>query len=184
MDFNQLTPDFNALKSIDYRKPVVDKNNTVALVALCAAVLGVIFVFLPWCKYSMTSVASGLASVFGASGSLSSNLGITLWYGILGFIFAAVAFAGVLYKQYALAFWAAVLCVILGLIGWLSLADCTVTASVFGHTETSTKSSADMKEAIAAGMAVVNHIGAILFFLSGLVTAACTFMLATGKKLK
>lgn len=174
MDFNQLTPDFNALKSIDYRKPVVDKNNTVALVALCAAVLGVIFVFLPWCKYA------GDLGMFSDMAKVSSNIGITLWYGIFGFIFAAVAVAGVLYKQYALAFWAAVLCVIMGLIGWLSLADCTISVSVLGMSKTETIPAAELKEKGADP----NHIGAILFFLSGLVTAACTFMLATGKKLK
>lgn len=170
MDFNQLTPDFNALKSIDYRKPVVDKNNTVALVALCAAVLSVIFVFLPWFS------ASGL------SGSeTASRLGISLWYGIFGFIFAAVAVAGVLYKQYALAFWAAVLCVILGLIGWFSIPSLTVN----GKTATSEQIELLIKAGKLLGDGVkVGHIGAILFTLAGLATAGSTFMLATGKKLK
>ena len=181
MNFNSLIPDFNAVKAIDYRKPVVDTKDTVAFVALCAAALGVIFVFLPWCKYGLDSSMSGLAGAIGAMASFSSNLGITLWYGILGFIFAAVAVAGVLYKQYALAFWAAVLCVVMGLIGWVSLADCTITYSAFGMSETETVTAAQIKKAGLNG-ATVNHIGAILFFLSGLVTAACTFMLATGKK--
>lgn len=166
MDFNQLTPDFNALKSIDYRKPVVDKNNTVALVALCAAVLGVIFVFLPWFSLS-------------ADGHSASRLGIGLWYGIFGFIFAAVAVAGVLYKQYALAFWAAALCVILGLIGWFSVPALTKDGK--------TMSADEVKLAIEIGKLIgvkVGHIGAILFTLAGLATAGSTFMLATGKKLK
>lgn len=184
MNFNSLIPDFNALGSIDYRKPVVDTKNTVALVALCAAVLGVIFVFLPWCKYAMNETVSGLASAFGAKASFSSNLGITTWYGIFGFIFAAVAVVGVLYKQYALAFWAAVLCVLMGLIGWVSLADCTITAEGFGQSESHTASAKELKESIDMGIMTVSHIGAILFFLSGLVTAACSFMLATGKSVE
>lgn len=168
MDFNQLTPDFNALKSIDYRKPVVDKSNTVALVALCAAVLGVIFVFLPWFSLSV-------------DGESASRLGIGLWYGIFGFIFAAVAVAGVLYKQYALAFWAAVLCVILGLIGWFSIPSLTVD----GKTATSEQIELLIKAGKLLGDGVkVGHIGAILFTLAGLATAGSTFMLATGKKLK
>lgn len=182
MNFNQLIPDFNALGKIDYRKPVIEKNNTVALIALCAAALAVIFVFLPWCKYGMNDTVSGVASMFGAKASLSSNLGITLWYGILGFIFALVAVGGVLYKQYALAFWAAILCAIFGLIGWCSLADCSITASAFGQTHTEDLPIAKMKKGIAEGSVTVNHIGAILFFFSGLVTAACSFLLATGKK--
>lgn len=190
MNFNSLIPDFNALKGIDYRKPVVDKSNTVALVALCAAVLGVIFVFLPWCKYSVneSEISRGFLSfgtIFRGANvdvSASTNLGITLWYGIFGFIFAAVAVAGVLYKQNALAFWAAVLCVILGLIGWLSLADCTMTISILDYNDITNATADEMKEVIDKKMATVNHIGAILFFFSGLVTAACTFMLATGKK--
>lgn len=182
MNFNQLIPDFSALGKIDYRKPAVDKNNTLALIALCAAVLAVVFIFLPWCKYGMNDTISGIASMFGAKSSMSSNLGITLWYGILGFIFALVAVVGVLYKQYALAFWAAVLCVIFGLVGWCSLADCATTASAFGQTHTEKIPAAEMKEGIAKGRITVNHIGAILFFFSGLVTAACSFLLATGKK--
>lgn len=166
MNFNSLIPDFNALKGIDYRKPVVDKSNTVALVALCAAVLGVIFVFLPW------------FSVSGLSGSeAASRLGISLWYGIFGFIFAVVAVAGVLYKQNALAFWAAVLCVILGLIGWF------VVPSLTHRGKTLTAEEVNLAIEIGKIFNVkVGHIGAILFTFAGLVTAACTFMLATGKK--
>lgn len=184
MNFNQLIPDFSALGKIDYRKPAVDKNNTLALIALCAAVLAVVFVFLPWCKYGTNETISGIASMFGAkpSASISSNLGITLWYGILGFIFALVAVGGVLYKQYALAFWAAILCVIFGIVGWCCLADCTTTVSMFGQTHTEKTPAAEMKEGIAEGYMTVNHIGAILFFFSGLVTAACSFLLATGRK--
>ncbi|MDE7129369.1 MAG: hypothetical protein K2O07_03505, partial [Alistipes sp.] len=155
---------------------------TVALAALCAGVLAIVFVFLPWCKYGMNEAVSGLASAFGAKASLSANLGITLWYGILGFIFAAVAVAGTLYKQHALAFWAAILCVLMGLIGWVSLADCTITTESFGHSTTHTAGADEIKESLDMGIATVNHIGAILFFFSGLVVAACSFLLATGKK--
>lgn len=164
MNFNSLIPDFNALKGIDYRKPVVDKSNTVALVALCAAVLGVIFVFLPWFSLS-------------GHGESVSRSGITLWYGIFGFIFTAVAVVGVLYKQNALAFWAAVLCVILGLIGWFSVPSLTQDGKSLTADE--------VKIAIEVGKFLgvkAGHIGAILFTITGLVTAACTFMLATGKK--
>lgn len=48
MDFTKLNPDFNALGRLDYSKPVIDTKNTIALIALVAAVLSVVFVFLPW----------------------------------------------------------------------------------------------------------------------------------------
>lgn len=115
--------------------------------------------------------------------SFSANLGITLWYGILGFIFAAVAVAGVLYKQYALVFWATILCIVMGIVGWASLADCTVTYSAFGETHSETATAAQIRKEGLNG-ATVNHIGAILFFLAGLVTAVCSFLLATGTKVE
>lgn len=38
MDFTKLNPDFNALGRLDYSKPVIDTKNTIALIALVAAV--------------------------------------------------------------------------------------------------------------------------------------------------
>ena len=161
MNFNSLIPNFNALGSIDFRKPAIDKGNTVALIVLGAAVLGVIFVFLPWFSLS-------------GDGGSASRLGITTWYGIFGFIFAAVAVAGTLYKQHALAFWAAVLCVLMGLVGWLTVPSLTV--------EGKELPSELIKLLLIEPKVSAGHLGAILFMLSGLATGACSFMLATGKK--
>lgn len=168
MDFTKLNPDFNALGRLDYSKPVIDTKNTIALIALVAAVLSVVFVFLPW--FSMK------VSMFGQSVS-ASRLGITTWYGIIGLIMALTAVAGVLYKQYALAFWAAVICVVLGFIGWLSYASLTMD----GRTVTAD----DIKLALAAnfGAVSIGHLGAILFFFSSAIAAVCSLLMATGRKI-
>lgn len=171
MDFTKLNPDFNALGRLDYSKPVIDTKNTIALIALVAAVLSVVFVFLPWFSVKV--------SMFGQSES-ASRLGITTWYGIIGLIMALTAVAGVLYKQYALAFWAAVICVVLGFIGWLSYASLTMD----GRTATAD----DIKLAanfLAAnfGAVTIGHLGAILFFFSSAIAAVCSLLMATGRKI-
>lgn len=166
MDFTKLNPDFNALGRLDYSKPVIDTKNTIALIALVAAVLSVVFVFLPWFSVKV--------SMFGQSES-ASRLGITTWYGIIGLIMALTAVAGVLYKQYALAFWAAVICVVLGFIGWLSYASLTMD----GRTATAD----DIKLAANFDAVTIGHLGAILFFFSSAIAAVCSLLMATGRKI-
>ena len=112
--------------------------------------------------------------MFGPS-EIASRLGFTTWYGIIGLIMALTAVAGVLYKQYALAFWAAVICVVLGFIGWLSYASLTMD----GRTATAD----DIKLAANFGAVSIGHLGAILFFFSSAIAAVCSLLMATGRKI-
>lgn len=165
MDFKKLVPDFNALKSVNWAKPEVDTKNTLGLAGLAAAGLMVVFVFLPW---------------FGVEFFVEVNrLGITLWYGILGFIFALAAVAGALYKQHALAFCASVGGVLMGLLGLICYASLTYN----GHTE----SAQDIKEMVQGaaewGMDVpVNRIGAILYLVAALGSAAVAYLTISKKE--
>ena len=110
-----------------------------------------IFVFLPWCK----------ATWLGQTGDV--YLGITTWYGILGFIMALVAVAGSLYKQYSFTFWAAVLGVLFGIIGMIVVPD---------------TSAEELEMAKMLGVEV-SHVGAILYFVASLVAGAGAFLKVT-----
>lgn len=151
MDFNKLLPDFNAIGKTDWAKPQVDTKDVMGLVALVGAALMLIFVFLPWCK----------ATWLGQTGDV--YLGITTWYGILGFIMALVAVAGSLYKQYSFTFWAAVLGVLFGIIGMIVVPD----------------SSAEELELAKMLGIKVSHVGAILYLVASLVAGAGAFLKAT-----
>lgn len=151
MDFNKLLPDFNAIGKTDWAKPQVDTKDLMGLVALVGAALMLIFVFLPWCK----------ATWLGQTGDV--YLGITTWYGILGFIMALVAVAGSLYKQYSFTFWAAVLGVLFGIIGMIVVPD----------------SSAEELELAKMLGIKVSHVGAILYLVASLVAGAGAFLKAT-----
>ena len=158
MDFNKLLPDFNAIGKTDWAKPQVDTKDVMGLVALVGAALMLIFVFLPWCK----------ATWLGQTGEV--YLGITTWYGILGLVFALVALYGILYKQIQFVFWGAVLAVVMGLIGWLSMADITV----LGREITVAK----IKESLKwdPNAYTFGHIGAILFFFTSAALAVFSFL--------
>ena len=151
MDFNKLLPDFNAIGKTDWAKPQVDTKDVMGLVALVGAALMLIFVFLPWCK----------ATWLGQTGDV--YLGITTWYGILGFIMALVAVAGSLYKQYSFTFWAAVLGVLFGIIGMIVVPD----------------TSAEELELAKMFGIKVSHVGAILYLVASLVAGAGAFLKAT-----
>jgi len=151
MDFNKLLPDFNAIGKTDWAKPQVDTKDIMGLVALVGAALMLIFVFLPWCK----------ATWLGQTGD--AYLGITTWYGILGFIMALVAVAGSLYKQYSFTFWAAVLGVLFGIIGMIVVPD---------------TSAEELELAKMLGVKV-SHVGAILYLVASLVAGAGAFLKAT-----
>lgn len=154
MDLNALLPDFNAIGKTDWSKPEVkfDTKDVPGLAAIGGAALMLIFVFLPWCTVSW----------FGIS---ESSLGITTWYGILGFIMALVAVAGVLYKHYSLTFCAAVVGVIFGIIGMIIVPD---------------SSSAEVEMAEALGMEI-SHIGAILYLVACVVAGAGAYLKITKK---
>lgn len=161
MDFKKLIPDFGAIGRTEWGKPYVDKKNNAWLIMTCAAALMVVFVFIPW--FSATQSGWGM-SVTG------TRFGITTWYGILGLVFALVALYGILYKQIQFVFWGAVLAVVMGLIGWLSMADITV----LGREVTV----ADIKDSLKWNPKAYTfgHIGAILFFFTSAALAVFSFL--------
>ncbi len=169
MDFKKLIPDFNALGKTDWTKPQVDTKDVIGLATLAAAVLMLVFVFCPWFGMWNDQENDGIA-----------RLGITLWYGVLGFIFALVAVGGTLYRQHALTFCASVLCLVMGLLGMVCWASLKENGVEFDGEQL--KQLVELGKAFGAKISIVRW-GAILYFVCALVTAAGSFMAATGCKL-
>lgn len=148
MNFMKLF-DFAALKNVNWAKPALETKNVFTWISLGMISLMLLFVFFPW---------------FGAyiSDDGTFRLGITLWNGILGFLFAGAAMVGWLYKQPAIVFWASVTAMILGFIG------------MFGYTSLSadgyTWSAAEVEVIVEGfrGRIETTHFGAVLFFLASL----------------
>jgi hypothetical protein len=150
MNFMKLF-DFAALKNVNWAKPALETKNVFTWISLGMISLMLLFVFIPW-----FGVYSGITD----DGTF--RFGITLWNGILGFLFAGAALVGWLYKQPAIVFWASVTAMILGFIG------------MFGYTSLSadgyTWSAAEVEVIVEGfrGGVETTHIGAILFFLASL----------------
>lgn len=175
MDTNKLIPDFNAIGKTDWSKPQLpqlDKNNILVLVALGGLALMFISLFLPWFRIS-------------GDGESVSRLGITMWNGILGFIFVVVAAGSILYNHRALALWAAAICIILAFFGFGAIPALTVE----GESLTSEEVEAllelsKLSKAFGGDGISVSRIGVIFFFIGSLAATASSFMLATDTKLK
>lgn len=155
-----LIPDFNALRSIDYRNVDMGKTSTLNRIAMCASILMIVFVFLPWFKLTV-------------DGESDLRLGIGLWYGMFALVFAGVTLFGSLYRQHALALWASVLCAVMGIIGWTSCAALTIDGETI-PVEIVKVIVAEADEDIS-----VSHIGAMLFFFAALVATVCSFLSAS-----
>lgn len=168
MDLKKLTPDFNALGKTNFANPTVDTKNIFGVAALVASLLMVVFVFCPWFGMS-------------AEGESVSRLGITLWYGILGFIFALATLCFSLYKHYNFAFFSSLVCVLMGILGMACYASLTIE----GETIDAEYIKLAVKAAKMAGAELgvdvdVIRWGSILYFLSALVAAAGSFCAAVG----
>lgn len=143
--------DFAALKNVNWAKPALETKNVFTWISLGMISLMLLFVFFPW---------FGAYSAFTDDGTF--RLGITLWNGILGFLFAGAAMVGWLYKQPAIVFWASVTAMLLGFIG------------MFGYTALTengyTLSAAEVEVMVEGfrGRIETTHIGAVLFFLASL----------------
>ena len=150
MNFMKLF-DFAALKNVNWAKPALETKNVFTWISLGMISLMLLFVFIPW---------FGAYNEFTGDGAY--RLGITLWNGILGFLFAGAALVGWLYKQPAIVFWASVTAMLLGFIG------------MFGYTALTdngiTLSAAEVEVMVEGfrGRIETTHIGAILFFLASL----------------
>lgn len=166
MDFKTFLPDFDAVKKTDWGKPQlkVDTKDPIGLAFLAGAVLMVVFVFLPWITVTGSS-AAGSASV--------KTLGISTWYGVFAFLCGAVAVVGVLYKHTELAFCAAVLGVLFGVIGVI------IEPAVSG--EVSADVSYGGMQASAKAKVTVSHLGAYLYLVATVVTGAAAYLKITKK---
>lgn len=143
--------DFAALKNVNWAKPALETKNAFTWISLGMISLMLLFVFIPW---------------FGAYNDITGDgayrLGITLWNGILGFLFASAALVGWLYKQPAIVFWASVTAMLLGFIGMFGYASLTDNGITLSAAEVEV-----MVEGFR-GRIETTHIGAILFFLASL----------------
>ena len=169
MDFKKLIPDFSVVAKTNWAKPNLDTKNTMWLVMAGAALLMVIFVFLPWQTVTISSAGASVSA---------SRLGITTWFGILGLISALVAVYGVFYKNLQFVFCGAVLAAVWGLIGWLTIVDVTLDGETMTAEEIKlATSSVGSAVASAFGTKIsVGHIGAILFLVASLVAAGVSFL--------
>jgi purine-cytosine permease-like protein len=177
MDFKTLLPDFNAIGKTDWAKPdlKIDTKDTFKLVALAGAVLMLVFVFLPWTSINVTNPANITGE--------GSKLGIATWYGVFALIMALVAVVGMLYKHTSLTFCAAVLGVIFGLIGLMSFPEMQITFAHKGKEITETiKNKEEWEEGIKMmKSSSLSHLGAILFTVASVVTAAGAYLKITKK---
>ena len=162
-------PDFSVIAKTNWGKPNIDTKNKMWLVMAVAAVLMVVFVFIPW---ETVTVSIGSMSETG------SRLGITTWFGILGLISALGAVYGVFYKNLQFVFCGALLAAVMGLIGWLTIVDVTNNGETMTAEEIKlATSSVGSSVASAFGAKIsVGHIGAILFLVASLVAAGVSFL--------
>ena len=166
---SKFIPDFGAIAKTDWGKPHIDTKNKMWLVMAGAAVLMVVFVFIPW---ETVTVSRGSMS------ETASRLGITTWFGILGLISALVAVYGVFYKNLQFVFCGAVLAAVMGLIGWLTIVDVTLDGETMTAEEIKLATSS-LVSAVASAFGTkisVGHIGAILFLVASLVLAGVSFL--------
>jgi hypothetical protein len=165
------------------------------IIAILIALASVVAFFLPLKVWTNGAVANkalfgiiaemsksnykmyGVLPILGNSVSALNRLSSYVSY---AFIFALVAVGGTLYRQHALTFCASVLCLVMGLLGmvcWASLEENGV--ELDGD---QLKELVEFGKTLGAKISVVRW-GAILYFVCALVTAAGSFMAATGCKL-
>jgi hypothetical protein len=160
MDFKAFKPDFGVFSKTEWNKPNLCKKN---YLYIGLAAIMVIFAFLPWLRYSAIESGDPNEVING------SRLGITTWYGIVGFVGALVTAYGVLYKQKVWAFWGAVLAFIMGWIGANSYADIKFDDYVVF------KETMEQYARAGQGMAI-SHFGANVFMLAAAFVAVLSFI--------
>lgn len=170
MDFAKLMPDFNAIGKTNWAKPQFDTKDLIGLAGIIAAGIMIVLVFTPWFGYEVT----GFRGLFSES---STRFGITLWYGILGFIVAIATLACHLYNHKALALWCSTFCLLMGLIGLFAYSDVTRSDGYITTAEV-------IKYNVARGSADTIRWGVILYFLFAMLSAASAFMTAMNIKIK
>lgn len=162
MNFELLKPDTDALSKTDWKKPRVDIKDRIGLVGLAASAFMIVLVFHPWFGFSKDAESVTLP-------------GITLWYGIIGFLTAAATLACNIYRHKALAFWTATASIFFGIIGMFKYADITFKGMPIPAEL--------IKISVSLGDGETTRWGAILYFITSLVAAACAFIKAMDIKI-
>ena len=161
MSCKKLIPDFNAIGKTDWAKPSFCVKGDANLGSTVGALLMVLFGLFPWC------VATVLVDGMLIS---ESSLGITTWYGALGFVMALVAVVGVFYKHYSLALWASLLGIVFGILG---------AALVPGLSLEDVQAMNTLKQMGGFfGIISTSHPGAYLYILASMVVAAGSYIKA------
>ena len=160
MSCKKLIPDFNAIGKTDWAKPSFCVKGDANLGATLGALLMVILVLLPWCVATVP-VDGMLIS--------ESSLGITTWYGALGFVMALVAVVGVFYKHYSLALWASLLGIVFGILG---------AALIPGVSLEEAQAMNTLNHMTGFGILSISHPGAYLYIWASMVVAAASYLKA------
>lgn len=171
MDFKKFIPDFGAIAKTNFAAPAVGKGNVRNTVLAVLSLLMVVAVFLPWFHWEYLLTGSGDEPT--TTMEAYNKLGIATLWGIFGFVVALVTLFGVLYKQYALAFWAAVLAAIFGCFGTgvITGFEFAIGKQDYIVYEESLKM-AKMTDTFLP----VTHIGAELFMVVAVLVAALSFV--------
>ena len=171
MDFKKFIPDFGAIAKTNFAAPAVGKGNVRNTVLAVLSLLMVVAVFLPWFHWEYLLTGSGDDPT--TTMEAYNKLGIATLWGIFGFVVALVTLFGVLYKQYALAFWAAILAAIFGCFGTgvITGFEFAIGKEDYIVYEESLKM-AKMTDTFLP----VTHIGAELFMVVAVLVAALSFV--------
>ena len=162
MNFELLKPDTDALSKTDWKKPRVDIKDRIGLVGLVASAFMVVLVFHPWFGFSKDAESVTLP-------------GITLWYGIIGFLTAVATLGCNIYRHKAMAFWTATASIFFGIIGMFKYADITFKGMPIPAEL--------IKISVSLGDGETTRWGAILYFITSLVAAASAFIKAMDIKI-
>lgn len=160
MDFKTLLPDFNAIGKTEWGKISMDTKNPMNLVMALGAVLMVVFVFLSW-------------STLVVEDESYTKAGISTWYGVFALIMGLVALVGVLYNHTSLAFCAAVLGLVFGLMGVLIVPEMVIEGEVNSPDEIKDGIKTLKKMGLDCEL---KHLGAILYMVASGVTAVVAYL--------
>lgn len=170
---NNLAPNIDAIRKTNWSQLQFDKNNVLVFATLVALLLMLVSVFLNWFHLEVETWED----------YEGSRMGITLWYGILGFILALIAAMGVLYNHNSLAFWATVICVVLAIIAMIDWPTVRLDDDLYSLIDKKSLE-AHVDEYDNFEYEKGGRIGAILFLIGSVISAVCSYLLATGKKVK
>lgn len=168
MEFNRLIPDLNALRHTDWSKPQFDTKNILFWSSIGTVALMAIFTLLPW---------FGTHATLFRETETTTRLGITTWYGFLGLVFALTTGGATLYKQYGLAFCTSALCLIMGLLGLVCYTSLTKSGDTLDVEEV--RRGIHLVKGLGGTVKII-RIGAVLYFLTALVSTGVSLLSAIG----